>query len=120
MRKFADAGRWKLIGDTFTLAQSQRRTILLSWWTMRAARAMWWGITITGFLAFLREDDIRTNTDTYEPRLRPQMAGVCAGPRCYRNRKRVGLQYVRNRLPVSRPNRPRSGATCERFFSQQG
>ena len=55
----------RLIGDTFTYSANPTTTNFAFLVDYESGTGMWWGITTTGFLAFLREDEIRANTDTY-------------------------------------------------------
>jgi hypothetical protein len=52
-------------GDTFTYSANPSATNFAFLVDYESGTGMWWNITTTGFLAFLREDEIRANTDTY-------------------------------------------------------
>lgn len=64
-------------GNTFTYSANPTTTNFAFLVDYESGTGMWWGNTVTGFLAFLREDEIRSNTATYSQTATPNGWGYC-------------------------------------------
>jgi len=63
--------------NTFTFSSNPNTNSFAFLVDYESGTAMWWGNTITGFSTFLREDEVRSNTDTYTQTATPNGWGYC-------------------------------------------
>jgi hypothetical protein len=64
-------------GNTFTFSSSPNSNSFAFLVDYESGTGLWWGNTITGFTTFLREDVVRTNSDTYAQSAAPGGWGYC-------------------------------------------
>jgi hypothetical protein len=67
----------EVYGNTFTFSSSPNSNSFAFLVDYESGTGLWWGNTITGFTTFLREDVVRTNSDTYAQSAAPGGWGYC-------------------------------------------
>jgi hypothetical protein len=67
----------EVYNNTFTFSSNPNNNSFAFLVDYESGTAMWWGNVITGFTTFLREDVVRTNSDTYNMTATPNGWGYC-------------------------------------------